>query len=43
VKEGVGAGGAAIAAALYQNWDHQKLVSQIESLLVKLQKVRVKL
>ncbi len=42
VKEGVGAGGAAIAAALYQNWDHQKLVNEIESLLVKLQTVRAK-
>ncbi len=42
VKEGVGAGGSAIAAALYQNWDHPKLVNEIESLLVKLQTVRAK-
>jgi uncharacterized protein (TIGR00303 family) len=31
VKEGVGAGGAAIAAHLYQNWTQEKLLSAIES------------
>ncbi|NUN65383.1 TIGR00303 family protein [Pseudanabaena biceps] len=31
VKEGVGAGGAAIAASLYQNWDQEKLLQAIES------------
>jgi uncharacterized protein (TIGR00303 family) len=33
VKEGVGAGGAAIAAHLYQNWTQEKLLAAIESLL----------
>jgi NaMN:DMB phosphoribosyltransferase len=33
VKEGVGAGAAAIAAHLYQNWDNDTLVKQIENLL----------
>lgn len=33
VKEGVGAGGCAIAAALYQDWSNQRLVDVIESLL----------
>ena len=33
VKEGVGAGGCAIAAALYDNWDNQYLVQVIEDLL----------
>ena len=33
VKEGVGAGGCAIAAALYGNWDNQYLVQVIEDLL----------
>ena len=31
VKEGVGAGGAAIAAHLYQNWTQEKLLMAIES------------
>ncbi len=31
VKEGVGAGGAAIAAHLYQNWTQEKLLTAIES------------
>jgi len=31
VKEGVGAGGAAIAAHLYQNWTQEKLLSAIEA------------
>jgi uncharacterized protein (TIGR00303 family) len=35
VKEGVGAGGCAIAASLYQNWTNQQLVKAIESLLGK--------
>ena len=33
VKEGVGAGGAAIAASLYQNWTQEELLNQIETLL----------
>ncbi len=33
VKEGVGAGGCAIAAALYQNWSNQRLVETIEDLI----------
>jgi NaMN:DMB phosphoribosyltransferase len=33
VKEGVGAGGAAIAASLYQNWTQEALLNQIETLL----------
>ena len=33
VKEGVGAGGCAIAAALYANWDNQYLVRTVEELL----------
>jgi uncharacterized protein (TIGR00303 family) len=34
VKEGVGAGGCAIAASLYRGWDNQKLLRAIESLLI---------
>ena len=33
VKEGVGAGGAAIAAHLYQNWSQEKLLNAIEAQL----------
>lgn len=33
VKEGVGAGGCAIAAHLYQNWDNSQVVQAIEALL----------
>lgn len=33
VKEGVGAGGAAIASHLYQNWSQEKLLAAIESQL----------
>jgi uncharacterized protein (TIGR00303 family) len=33
VKEGVGAGGAAIAAHLYQNWTQEKLLNAIEAQL----------
>lgn len=36
VKEGVGAGGCAIAAHLYQNWDHVTLRTTIEQLLAAL-------
>lgn len=35
VKEGVGAGGCAIAATLYRNWSHQDLVDAIERLLAE--------
>jgi uncharacterized protein (TIGR00303 family) len=37
VKEGVGAGGAAIAAHLYQNWSQEKLLSAIESVAIESQ------
>lgn len=33
VKEGVGAGGCAIAASLYQNWTNQNILSVIEQLM----------
>jgi uncharacterized protein (TIGR00303 family) len=33
VKEGVGAGGSAIAASLYQNWSQIELLSHIEALM----------
>jgi uncharacterized protein (TIGR00303 family) len=33
VKEGVGAGGAAIAASLYQNWTQTDLLSRVEALM----------
>jgi uncharacterized protein (TIGR00303 family) len=33
VKEGVGAGGLAIAASLYQNWDQVEMLDSIEQLL----------
>ncbi|MBI4781821.1 MAG: TIGR00303 family protein [Oscillatoriophycideae cyanobacterium NC_groundwater_1537_Pr4_S-0.65um_50_18] len=33
VKEGVGAGGGAIAASLYQNWDQRQLLEAIETLV----------
>jgi len=33
VKEGVGAGGCAIAASLYQNWDQHQLLTAIEQIL----------
>ncbi len=33
VKEGVGAGGCAIAAYLYQNWTNQDLLKAIENLI----------
>jgi uncharacterized protein (TIGR00303 family) len=32
VKEGVGAGGCAIAASLYQNWNQEQLLQAIEEL-----------
>lgn len=35
VKEGVGAGGCAIAATLYRNWSHKNLIDAIERLLVE--------
>ena len=35
VKEGVGAGGCAIAGALYQNWDNDRMVRVIESLCLQ--------
>ncbi len=36
VKEGVGAGGCAIAANLYQNWQQAELLGAIESLLAEM-------
>ncbi|MDX2254259.1 MAG: TIGR00303 family protein [Pseudanabaenaceae cyanobacterium bins.39] len=36
VKEGVGAGGAAIAASLYQNWTQSQLLEAIEAQFVNL-------
>lgn len=36
VKEGVGAGGCAIAAALYQDWSNSRLVEAIEDLVQKI-------
>ncbi len=35
VKEGVGAGGCAIAGALYQNWDNDRMVRVIETLCLE--------
>ncbi|MFQ4139341.1 nicotinate mononucleotide-dependent phosphoribosyltransferase CobT [Nodosilinea sp. PGN35] len=35
VKEGVGAGGCAIAASLYQNWGQPELLSAVEALLAR--------
>jgi uncharacterized protein (TIGR00303 family) len=35
VKEGVGAGGCAIAAHLFQDWDQQRLLTEIEALVAK--------
>jgi uncharacterized protein (TIGR00303 family) len=35
VKEGVGAGGCAIAAHLYQNWDQSQLLRAIEAVLAE--------
>ncbi len=37
VKEGVGAGGLAIAASLYQNWDQVEMLDSIEQLLSQVQ------
>ncbi len=37
VKEGVGAGGCAIAGALYKNWDNDRMVHEIETLCLRLQ------
>ena len=38
VKEGVGAGGSAIAAHLYQNWDQPQLLAAVEHQLANFQK-----
>ena len=35
VKEGVGAGGCAIAATLYQNWNNDQMVHEIETLCLR--------
>jgi uncharacterized protein (TIGR00303 family) len=40
VKEGVGAGGCAIAAHLYQKWDQSKLMQAIEALAERLECVQ---
>jgi len=36
VKEGVGAGGSAIAAHLYQNWNQPRLLNEVEQLAAQL-------
>ncbi len=36
VKEGVAAGGCAIAASLYQNWDQNQLLAAIEQILAQI-------
>jgi uncharacterized protein (TIGR00303 family) len=41
VKEGVGAGGCAIAAHLYQGWDQLRLVQAIETLAERLQNTQI--
>ncbi|NJN59071.1 MAG: TIGR00303 family protein [Leptolyngbyaceae cyanobacterium SL_5_9] len=40
VKEGVGAGGCAIAAHLYQRWEQAKLIGAIEALAERLERVQ---
>jgi uncharacterized protein (TIGR00303 family) len=40
VKEGVGAGGCAIVAALYKGWEQGQLLTTIETLLGEYEKVR---
>jgi uncharacterized protein (TIGR00303 family) len=40
VKEGVGAGGCALASHLYRNWTNEELVSAIESLFERTNKTR---
>lgn len=40
VKEGVGAGGCAIVAALYRGWEHGQLLATIEALAGEYEKVR---
>jgi NaMN:DMB phosphoribosyltransferase len=41
VKEGVGAGGCAIAAALYQNWTQLELLNEIEAIAEQYQKIQL--
>ena len=36
VKEGIGAGGCAIAASLYRDWDSRQLLHAVEALLDRL-------
>ncbi len=40
VKEGVGAGGCAIAAHLFQDWDQQRLLTEIETLVADYERLR---
>ena len=40
VKEGVGAGGCAIAAHLYGDWDQQRLLAEIEALVAEYEGVQ---
>jgi uncharacterized protein (TIGR00303 family) len=40
VKEGVGAGGCAIAAHLYQGWEQTKLIEAIEALAERLERIQ---
>ena len=37
MKEGVAAGGCAIAASLYQNWDQNQLLAVIEATLEQME------
>lgn len=43
VKEGVGAGGCAIAASLYQNWGQAELLNAIEDQLNRYQQIKRKI
>lgn len=40
VKEGVGAGGIAIAAHLYQGWEQRKVLEQVEAIAVRMAQLR---
>jgi len=42
VKEGVGAGGAAIAASLWANWEQAELLAAVENQMAQVKAVRIK-
>jgi len=42
VKEGVGAGGAAIAASLWANWGQAELLAAVEKQMTQVKAVRMK-